>query len=51
MLGVRKKEVLSSLVHSHLKSLDHPVREDKFDVLSDNGVRDICKLCESASTY
>ncbi len=49
--GTRKKEVPSSLVHSHLKSLDPLVTEDKFDVLSDNGVRAICELCESASTY
>ena len=48
--GTRVGSVISAPVHSHLKSLDPLVTEDKFDVLSDNGVSDTCKLCESTRT-
>ena len=42
--------MISAPVDSHLKSLDPLVTEDKFDVLSDNGVRYTGKHCESAGT-
>ncbi len=42
--------MISAPVDSHLKSLDPLVTEDKFDVLSDNGVSDTYKLCESTRT-
>ena len=48
--GTRVGRVISAPVHSHLKSLDPLVTEDKFDVLSDDGVSDTCKVCESTRT-
>ena len=48
--GTRVGSVNSAPVDSHLKSLDPLVTEDKFDVLSDTGVRYTGKHCESAGT-
>mgnify|MGYP002803909575 FL=1 len=48
--GTRVGSVSSALVDSHLKSLDPLVTEDKFDVLSDTGVRYTCTHFASAGT-
>jgi hypothetical protein len=48
--GTRVGSVISAPVHSHLKSLDPLVTEDKFDVLSDARVRYTGKHCESTRT-
>ena len=42
--------MISAPVDSHLKSLDPLVTEDKFDVLSDTGVRYTCTHFASAGT-